>query len=66
MHCTGSQFVNICLFDDNMLYLYKPIMNILIDVDGIGVVIEQKSKVSEVKAEDHYRYFGVEKSDIIF
>ena len=40
-------------------------MNILIDVDGIGVVIEQKFKASEVKGEDLYRYL-VLKSQILF
>ena len=40
-------------------------MNILIDVDGIGVVIEQKFKVSKVKGEDLYRYLAL-RSQILF
>ena len=40
-------------------------MNILIDVDGIGVGIEQNFKVSEVKGEDLYRYLPL-RSQILF
>ena len=40
-------------------------MNILIDVDGIGVVIEQNFKVFEVKGEDLYLYLAL-RSLILF
>ena len=41
-------------------------MNILINVDGIGVVIEQKFKVSKVKGEDLYRYLALRSQILSF